>query len=54
MPFLFGSHLWDVYSAIREGTTIAFESAPQAFTDAGCLLAANAGRFETVAASCVE
>jgi len=48
------SYLWDIRGAIRVWATIAFDYASQAFANAGYLLAANAGRFETVAASGVE
>ena len=56
MPSFFGFYLWGISDAIRAGPTIVikYNSPIFAFADADYLLAANAGRFETVAASGVE
>ena len=56
MPSFFDFYLWGIGDAIRAGPTIVikYNSPIFAFADADYLLAANAGRFETVAASGVE
>jgi hypothetical protein len=56
IPSLFSFRLWGVSDAIREGPTIVTNCASTifAFANTDHLLATNAGRFETVAASGIE
>lgn len=56
MAFFFGFYLWGISDATRAGPTIVanYTSPIFAFADANYLLAANAGGFETIAASGLE
>jgi len=54
VPSFFGFYLWGISDPIRASPTIATKYNSPILADTDYLLAANAGRFETVAAGSVE
>jgi hypothetical protein len=54
VPSFFGFYLWGISDPIRASPTIATKYNSPILADTDYLLAANGGRFDTVAAGSVE